>query len=186
MQKRTKSDQMQILSLSSRLSSANNTEGHDVVAMKKALESLGDYEAPDYGITSFPDTALFEGMKRFQKRNGLKVDGIANPGGETEEKLNRLLRTNNPPTFQQSSRNAAEGNTAKALPLSPTTALLKIPKTALSMTNPARPTGNPARQPAQTAGAAEPAPRRNRLHTPHRRTMSRNPNPDLPPTPPAM
>lgn len=52
--------------------------------MKGALQTLGEYETPAYGMTPYPDTPMFEGMKRVQKKNGLTVDGIARPGGPTE------------------------------------------------------------------------------------------------------
>ncbi|NMM45870.1 hypothetical protein HH303_15340 [Rhodospirillaceae bacterium KN72] len=37
---------------------------------------------------------MFDGLKAFQKRNGLTIDGIARPGGETETMLSRTLAEN--------------------------------------------------------------------------------------------
>ena len=73
------------------LAPSSNADGNDVLAMKGALGSLGEYELPSYGMTPYPDTPMFEGMKRFQKKNGLTVDGIARPGGPTEATVKARL-----------------------------------------------------------------------------------------------
>jgi len=59
----------------------------DVLKTKSALSSLGHYEAPETGMTPWPDTPMFEGLKSFQKDQGLKVDGFMKPGGPTEKAL---------------------------------------------------------------------------------------------------
>ena len=59
----------------------------DVLITKRSLERLGYYERPEWGLGDFTDHRLFEGVKRFQKDNGLTVDGVMNPGGETERSL---------------------------------------------------------------------------------------------------
>ena len=59
--------------------------------MKQALNHLGEYDPPAYGMTPYPDTPMFDGMKAFQKKNGLTVDGFARPGGPTETTLNSRL-----------------------------------------------------------------------------------------------
>ena len=53
----------------------------------RSLERLGYYERPEWGLGDFTDDRLFEGVRRFQKDNGLTVDGVMNPGGETERSL---------------------------------------------------------------------------------------------------
>jgi hypothetical protein len=73
------------------LRSSSAANGDDVLNMKQGLNKLGHYEAPAYGMTPYPDTPMFDGMKAFQKRNGLTVDGYARPGGPTEKTLNSHL-----------------------------------------------------------------------------------------------
>ena len=62
--------------------SAANAE--DVVATKLFLRHQGHYAPPKSGISQFPDRALFDAIKAFQQSQGLKVDGVMNPEGETE------------------------------------------------------------------------------------------------------
>jgi hypothetical protein len=59
----------------------------DVVHTKLRLQSRGYYDEPKYGVTEYPDTPLFEGIRRFQKDNGLQIDGLMRPGGPTETRL---------------------------------------------------------------------------------------------------
>ncbi len=66
--------------------------GEDIVQIRTGLEALGQIERPDYGIVPFVDRGLFNDVKRFQKDNALKVDGIINPLGETITKLNQRLQ----------------------------------------------------------------------------------------------
>lgn len=61
----------------------------DVLVLKQALHRAGYYDIPEYGLTPYPDTKLFEGIKNFQKKNDLKVDGVVNPEGETILQLNK-------------------------------------------------------------------------------------------------
>jgi len=68
-----------------------NVTLEDVLETKKRLKKIGHYEVPDYGLTPYPDRALFDGIKGFQKNAGLKVDGIMKPGGPTERTLNETL-----------------------------------------------------------------------------------------------
>jgi peptidoglycan hydrolase-like protein with peptidoglycan-binding domain len=62
----------------------------DVLNAKRGLKSFGFYD-PDYPVHEIPDASLFDGIRRFQERFGLQVDGVMNPGGETERALNRVL-----------------------------------------------------------------------------------------------
>lgn len=66
-----------------------NVDEDDVMKTKTALERTGDYKAPAWGVTGFPDDDMFNGLKSFQKREGLAVDGVMKPGGPTEERLRR-------------------------------------------------------------------------------------------------
>jgi len=65
-----------------------NIEEKDVIAIKQALAKTGHYDTPDYGVTPYPDRALFGAIKDFQKDHDLKSDGIIKPNGETISALN--------------------------------------------------------------------------------------------------
>lgn len=69
------------------LASNASAQPFDVVKMKSILATLGHYEAPDWGLSQFPDPALFDAIAKFQRARGLKVDGAMKPGGETEQTL---------------------------------------------------------------------------------------------------
>lgn len=77
------------LSLKRPLAADSPADEEDVLAVKKDLGRSGYYDEPDYGLTPYPDKSLFEGIRAFQKDNGLKIDGVMKPGGETETALNR-------------------------------------------------------------------------------------------------
>lgn len=68
---------------------AQNSNAHpwDVVKIKSLLQALGHYEAPDWGLSEFPDRALFDAIRAFQKELGLRVDGVLKPQGETQMAL---------------------------------------------------------------------------------------------------
>ncbi|MDA8637737.1 peptidoglycan-binding protein [Rhodospirillales bacterium] len=68
------------------------TDQDDVVKTKSALEKTGDYKAPDWGINGISDEDMFDGLKSFQKREGLEVDGVMKPGGPTEERLRQTTQ----------------------------------------------------------------------------------------------
>lgn len=69
----------------------SNSSPLDVIKIKAALSSLGHYEAPNWGVSIFPDSALFDAIRTFQKSQGLKVDGVMKPGGETMWVLNSVI-----------------------------------------------------------------------------------------------
>lgn len=77
------------------IGSSWNVDEDDVVKTKTALKKTGDYKAPDWGVTGYPDQDMFDGLKSFQKREGLQVDGVMKPGGPTEK---RLAQKTKPPT----------------------------------------------------------------------------------------
>ncbi len=65
----------------------------DVLITKQTLTRLGYYKPSNRaGITPWPDTPMFEGIKAFQKDKDLKVDGLMKPGGPTEKALNREVK----------------------------------------------------------------------------------------------
>lgn len=72
------------IKLNSTLGRSYNVDPDDVLKMKQALNSLGYYEVPSYGMTPYPDEPLFEAIEAFQKTHGLSRDGIMKPDGETE------------------------------------------------------------------------------------------------------
>lgn len=76
---------------------------------KTALSKIGEYTPPRHGINGWTDDALFDGMKRFQKKNGLQVDGVARPRGPTETTLNAALADGLKPTTPTKSDSASGG-----------------------------------------------------------------------------
>ena len=64
----------------------------DVLDVKRALNHMGSYDVPDYGMTPYPDGAMFDGIQRFQRANGLRVDGVMQRGHATERAMNDALR----------------------------------------------------------------------------------------------
>jgi hypothetical protein len=67
------------------LSPTSDADPDDVLAAKSAFKTLGYYEVPDYGLTPYPDQALFDGIRNYQKDKRLTVDGYMLPEGETEQ-----------------------------------------------------------------------------------------------------
>ena len=79
-------------SLNSGVSKSHKLVEDDVLKVKRALLKLGYYRIPDYGLTPYSDDAMFYGVKRFQKDNGLLVDGEILPDYDTETALAQALR----------------------------------------------------------------------------------------------
>lgn len=69
----------------------SNVDLNDSLSIKTTLRKLGYYQPPSHGMHPYPDDALFEGIRRFQRDNGLTVDGIMQPEGETEVKMNGVV-----------------------------------------------------------------------------------------------
>ena len=69
------------------IGSSWNVDEDDVVKTKTALKKTGDYKQLEWGVTGYPDQDMFDGLKSFQKREGLQVDGVMKPGGPTETRL---------------------------------------------------------------------------------------------------
>lgn len=64
----------------------------DIMNTKRALNRLGYYKIPAHrGIDDWTDDAMFDGIRSFQKANGLKVDAFMRPGGPTEAALKEGL-----------------------------------------------------------------------------------------------
>jgi hypothetical protein len=82
--------------LKGNVSRTNRVNEDDTVKTKIALRELGYYDIPDYGFTDFPDEAMFQGIKKFQKDKGLRVDEKMNSNGRTQWELNKALPEKNP------------------------------------------------------------------------------------------
>ena len=80
-----------LLQLNNPLRRTSSAYPDDVLNTKTALQGVGYYDPPKWGVTPYPDNDMFEGIRAFQKRKGLKVDGYINPGGETEDALSKAL-----------------------------------------------------------------------------------------------
>ena len=72
------------------MGSDRHVEEDDTLKAKSALNQIGYYKKPDYGMTPYPDQTLFDGIKNFQKDQNLTIDGLMTPGGETEIRMNKL------------------------------------------------------------------------------------------------
>ena len=56
----------------------------DVAKVENLFGRLGELNLDETdGVTGFAGARLDEAIRRFQKRQGLKLDGLVNPGGET-------------------------------------------------------------------------------------------------------
>jgi hypothetical protein len=69
----------------------------DITVTKRSLSRVGNYKVSEWGLSSEPDTGLFVGIRQFQRRHGLKVDGLIKPAGQTASKIGDLLSDNTPP-----------------------------------------------------------------------------------------
>jgi hypothetical protein len=143
---------------------------NDVLKTKNALSKLGHYKPLDSGSTPWPDTPMFEGLKAFQKEQGLKVDGLMKPGGPTEKALrkstqplgimpgewdwmNKTTKPKSPPRRPLDERPASKPEFPDPLrPLS----LSGDPKTSPPQKSGSQPYSPPAR-PDETQVAAAPA-----------------------------
>ncbi|MFC3674489.1 peptidoglycan-binding domain-containing protein [Ferrovibrio xuzhouensis] len=73
-------------------------EPEDILDAKQALGRLGYYRTADGSAPgAWVDSALFNGIRSFQRANNLKADGLIRPGGVTERAVNAALRTEEPP-----------------------------------------------------------------------------------------
>lgn len=67
-----------------------NSNPLDILHIRKILKHLGRHNGDTE--LEFIDHGLDRSIRKFQHDEGLRVDGILNPGGETERALNRALR----------------------------------------------------------------------------------------------
>lgn len=109
-----------LLGLSSTISPFNDTQPDDVIKTKSALAQTGHYQVPDFGITPYPDTPMIDGIKKFQKDNGLKIDGVMKPQGPTETALGsqtKSISTVNPFAATQEEKKPSTPKPPKIDPL---------------------------------------------------------------------
>jgi|GEM_PF-6439120 len=127
-----------LLGLASTISSSHNTEPDDVIKTKNALAQTGHYEVPSFGITPYPDSPMIDGMKSFQKDNGLKIDGVMRPGGPTETALGKKTGSNSSVDLYASAPKKPKQPKPQPPKIDPLTGLaeIKMPKVAKPKANP--------------------------------------------------
>ncbi len=80
-----------MFALRDRVASDAQIDENDTVLTKTALEVLGFYPPSNAGITSYPDKAMFDGIRRYQQHRDLQVDGIMRVEGPTFRSLSKDL-----------------------------------------------------------------------------------------------
>ena len=70
----------------------------DVLNTKKALNDLGFMSLPKYGLNTYPDQPMIDGVRSFQRRHSLREDGVMKPDGPTLGRLNQTLAERQPTT----------------------------------------------------------------------------------------
>ncbi|BAE52836.1 peptidoglycan-binding domain-containing protein [Paramagnetospirillum magneticum] len=80
------------IDLNDTIGSSYPADPGDVLNVKTSMNNLGYYDPPAaYGLTPWPDTPMFDGIKNFQKDHDLEVDGIMHPDGPTVTTMNKGL-----------------------------------------------------------------------------------------------
>ncbi len=87
----------------------------DVLNVKRALNRMGFYDGPDYGMTPYADRTMFDGIRRFQRANGLRVDGVMRRGHATERAMNDALRLASAEKLEGSKLSLADAQRIKEL-----------------------------------------------------------------------
>lgn len=75
------------MSLRQRVARDTAVSESDTLTIKSALREMGLYREPKYGMTPYPDEAMFDGIKELQARLGVDPTGSIRPGGPEEEVL---------------------------------------------------------------------------------------------------
>ena len=68
-----------------------DNEPDDIVNLKRAFAAMGRFRPGVGGLHQFIDEPLVKAIERFQNDRALLVDGLVNPGGETERNVKRDL-----------------------------------------------------------------------------------------------
>jgi hypothetical protein len=87
-------DEFDLLSLSAPVGRGQENNPEDIEALDGSLRKIGAYAPPpEYaGNTQrYATEPMIGALERYQNQNGLKVDGVANPGGPTERAINNRL-----------------------------------------------------------------------------------------------
>jgi len=69
----------------------------DIENTKQALDALGLYEPPQLFTERFSTEPMIQGLKKFQRQEGLVPDGVMYPDGPTHRRMNEVLRQNTKP-----------------------------------------------------------------------------------------
>jgi hypothetical protein len=87
-------DDLDLLYLSSPVGKGQENNPDDVEALDGRLRKVGAYNPPpEYADNPqrYPTEPMIGALEHYQEQNGLKVDGVANPGGPTERAINNRL-----------------------------------------------------------------------------------------------
>lgn len=87
---------MSIFNLNKDVARSSAVAEEDMIPLKTYLKKFGAYDTPSYGMTRYPDNELFEGIKTYQRKNNLTVDGTMKREGETISSMNKELARNKP------------------------------------------------------------------------------------------
>lgn len=85
-----------IFNLNKDVATSSAVAEEDMIPLKTYLKKFGAYDAPSYGMTEYPDNELFEGIKTYQRKNNLTVDGTMKKDGETITSMDKELSRNKP------------------------------------------------------------------------------------------
>lgn len=91
-------------SLKSSLASNANVDLDDAMKTKLALQRLGYYKTPSYGMTPYPDQPLFDGVSALQRDKGLRSTGEMRPGDDTEKAIRVALSETTPNASENSDK----------------------------------------------------------------------------------
>lgn len=81
-------------SLKTPLAANTHVDLDDAIKTKIALQRLGYYKAPGYGMTPYPDAQLFDAVSNLQRDKGMRATGEVRPGEDTEKAIRTALDTN--------------------------------------------------------------------------------------------
>jgi|GEM_PF-4542450 len=135
----------------STVSASSNINADDVFKTKSALNAVGNYDVPNFGITDIPDMGMIDGLKKFQSNNGLKVDGVMKPGGPTESALGQTLVSSGVSTADLMEK----AKTPSIIPDVPKPSSTR-PQTSWSATIPVGSSPKPKSKVAPTTGLTDP------------------------------
>lgn len=92
----------------SKLAANASAKPLDVLKIKSALQTLGHCDAPEWGLSPYPDPDMFNAIQDFQNAQGLKPDAVINPDGETEAAIGRAMTPRHTTTALQATAQALQ------------------------------------------------------------------------------